>query len=417
MIWDDILVWPKNILTIEVSTATPMLIGWYTPDKIDPTGLRSSELKGLWRWWARAFIAGVLFDNNYITGRIGNDILLKPSFSEVSIISHALNYLGLGYSFGGKSSASKYILRIWPTDNLRVQKFMKKSNSRQRIKLLTLNRDIEYISENTRFKINVYVRHNLNEEIMSTAIKILIIALQLSGLGKGSRRALGSLDIVSINGELSISNVLRKLIIEVYEGISKLILENKELYDNLKRLKTKADHKIHHIPPLPVISKEFIHMDGMDIPITLISWFKTRNWIDIHNFFIRSNRCRKLTGRSICNDLLRKEHSAWILGLPRGRPRTGYSIKVKDVTRRASPIFVTYHSRFNKFGSNTVFISIFLSGDWPKVIEWRGRGKKKINVDANVLLNAYRALYIEFDEYIKKTIGLSLLRPQNRIWP
>lgn len=43
-------------ITIEVVNSTPLLVGWYDPNLVDPLGLRTTEIKGIWRWWARAII-------------------------------------------------------------------------------------------------------------------------------------------------------------------------------------------------------------------------------------------------------------------------------------------------------------------------------------------------------------------------
>ncbi|HEU97784.1 MAG TPA: CRISPR-associated protein Cmr1, partial [Fervidicoccus fontis] len=52
----------EEILRLKVTNFTPLLVGWYEPNIVDPIGLRPTELKGIWRWWARAFACGVLYD-------------------------------------------------------------------------------------------------------------------------------------------------------------------------------------------------------------------------------------------------------------------------------------------------------------------------------------------------------------------
>ncbi|WP_243675411.1 type III-B CRISPR module RAMP protein Cmr1 [Vulcanisaeta distributa] len=41
---------------LEVNLATPLLAGSADPNKVDEDyPIRPSEVKGLWRWWARAW--------------------------------------------------------------------------------------------------------------------------------------------------------------------------------------------------------------------------------------------------------------------------------------------------------------------------------------------------------------------------
>ncbi|MGC9115882.1 MAG: RAMP superfamily CRISPR-associated protein, partial [Fervidicoccaceae archaeon] len=94
----------EEILRLKVTNFTPLLVGWYEPNIVDPIGLRPTELKGIWRWWARAFACGVLYDGG--CNPLPSDL--------VKIVGKDL---GLGYAGGvnidGKSAMpSKYIIRV-----------------------------------------------------------------------------------------------------------------------------------------------------------------------------------------------------------------------------------------------------------------------------------------------------------------
>jgi hypothetical protein len=123
---------------------------------------------------------------------------------------------------------------------------------------------------------------------------------------------------------------------------------------------------------------------------------------DIHNFFVRSERCRKLYDNPKCYDWLRKNLEAWILGLPRTQrdPRTridtGYRIKIEDVDRRASPIIVSCHRGSNRFGDG-VFVTFILSADWPTEMKWTGLKRNR----ANKTIEA-----IEKDVYVKNEVNI-----------
>ena len=414
--------YPKHLFTLEVTLSTPLLIGWYKPEIADPLGLRTAEIKGIWRWWVRAFICGVLYDNGFITGIHTNDILLKPRREEVSIISKLVGKLGLGYSIGGESEASRFILRIRTENGIRISSYKKRSDKLYRIKLLTLNKSIEYIPENTRFYIEVWKRYekrdrniNLAEEL---ALKILIIALQLNGFGKGGRRGLGSLDIISykkvvipINNVISKS--LRDQLKEIYKGLTELIEEDKEIR---KISRTRSED--YQIPPMPCISKR-VYRDGKkELPITRIFTVSNVSFTQIHNFFLRSMRAKVTNPKNPhYMDLLRNNYNAWILGLPRSAGmKTGYLIPSEvNVERRASPLIVSYHKNNGVLGlrSGATF-SLFISGDWPCKLKWRGGGGStwQIDIDKSRLLKAYHDLYCVLDRYIVNINGRRL-----DIWP
>ena len=410
--------WPRRELVIKVKTATPLLVGYYTPEKVDPMGLRTTEIKGIWRWWARAFVAGVLFDNNLLKGSRSQGVLLKPSPSDVKLISMYLDKMGLGYSIGGRSSASRFIIRVKTNGFSNISYFSRRSNTRQRIKLLTLNRGLEYIRENIHFTIEVWKRMEKDRLAEDTALRILLAAIQLSGLGKGGRRGLGSLDIVSIDRSDLMEGSFKDLVKRIYSSIEELVKQEESLHTS------QLQDTTTRIPPLSLVSRRFIVIGKDSYALSHIHWVYRIRFDDMHNFFIRPNRCRVLTGRPVCNDRLRSNHSAWILGLPRGRglrgSSTGYIITSTSITRRASPIMFTYHTSANKYGAG-VFLSIFISGDWPRQLVWfSGSGSKRlIQINIDRLLSAYSDLYGELNQYLERVTGVKdiLYNRGSRIWP
>jgi len=417
---------------IIVRNSTPLLIGWYDPLKTDPQGLRATEIKGLWRWWSRAFIAGALYDKGLLLGRYSNDVLLEPTESEVECISClAGKVLGLGFTGKNEAEASRFILY---TEPLKEPVPKPCRDGLQRIQLLTIGKrgrgghakkgDVEcqYIERGHIFKIAVEKRYAKYRDGEELAIKILLAALQLSGLGKGSRRGLGSLDIENIsNFSLTVTN-LKELIKDIYEGCTNIVDTH---YDECCKRKTATGktETVNFPPPMPVMSKKSV--DNLKISQVIVAG--NASFEPIHNFFVRTERCKVLYKNPRCFDELRENLSAWVLGLPRiqrrrekGRGKeketwTGYET---TVSRRASPILVSYHSDWNMFGKGAL-ISIFISGDWPTELTWskpeprEGTPRpKRIKVDFNVLYKAYRAAIGELTKYLERlNFGYS------SIWP
>jgi CRISPR-associated protein Cmr1 len=394
-------------VSIDVETSTPASIGWYEPSKQDPVGLRASEVKGLWRWWSRVCIAGAMYDLGLLRGKPVEGNLIGPDKAEIKAVSYLVGkILGLGYAGEEGSEASRFTIHISASEaRLRKIKLKALANLLQRPRLLTIKQDIEGIDRGSRFTIVVRRRVSRYPDAEELALKILYLAIQLSGLGKGSRRGMGSLDVISISGITLSYSGLRELLDEVYSGCIKIVENYKSTC-----LKYLSPGQQLGIPPMPVLSKN--KYQG-NVNVAQVYIVENVRFEDIHNFFLRSQRCRVLYNKSDCQDDLRKNLAAWVLGLPREQRGTGYSIATRGVSRRASPILISYHSKRNSLGSGA-FVSVFLSGDWPKVLEWRGAGSssRKIVVDPQVLVNAYITAINELSKYLSSL--RTSLRP---VWP
>jgi len=436
--------------SIELETSTPASVGWYEPSKQDPIGIRASEIKGLWRWWSRTCIAGAMYDLGLLSGYSGGGILLKPRDAEVEAISCFVGkILGLGYVGEGGSEASRFVIHVDARSQpslIRLRDLERHPDpdfrSLQRPRLLTLRQkvDVEGIDWGHRFTLVVRRRASKYSDAEELALRILYMAVQLSGVGKGSRRGMGSLDIVGQGPGSAKFRDIRELIESVYSDCIKVVEKYKG--DCVKyEPKQRSD-----IPPLPALSKRK-YQDTINVARVYVA--EGVKFSAIHNFFLRSERCRVLHGNPKCMNDLRNDHAAWVLGLPRegrvklgkkvkrflsdhgseGLPReqlrTGYLIESPNVSRRASPIIISYHSEKNVFGPGA-FISVFLSGDWPETLRWCGirqqdRGserdvdrlkQEKVDVDFQRLVRDYRIAINELERYLN-AVGAQL----RAVWP
>ena len=406
---------------IDLQNTTPLLVGWYEPTIADKQGLRASEIKGLWHWWARAFVAGAMYDLGVLKGEGTKNILLKPTREETGVIACIVGrVLGLGYAGREGAEASRFTLS---TEYLGRGGLSSRSyeDGLQRIRLLALGgRRVYGYPPGYMFRVVVRRRLKKYDDAEIAALKILVTALQLSGIGKGSRRGLGSLDVKppEVVKERSFKDLVESTYTSCVEIVNKVISgQIRECSDVVRQLgKLGAIEKVARAtgapPPLPSISKRLLG----NLPAAQILIVRNTTFPIIHNFFVRSERCRVLVGSSICNDDLRNNLAAWVLGLPRGRVRegegTGYLIRSKDVSRRASPVFISFHGRFNVFDEG-VYISLLLSGDWPTRLEWFGGGRStNITIDVKSLHNAYNVAITELKEYLKK-VNATI----QQIWP
>ncbi|MEB3825695.1 MAG: hypothetical protein LRS47_03400 [Desulfurococcales archaeon] len=166
---------------------------------------------------------------------------------------------------------------------------------------------------------------NLPTSHVEHAVLSLIVLFHLGGLGKGSRRGLGSLDIRRWNNvdpsyidPSNISSTLRRLSVTASNIVSRY----------------PAGGSRGELPAIPAIAEDVFRLFRCKIenPVRAAVEFS----------------------RAVLRPQLSIRHGAWILGLPRRGYKAG-------VSRRASPIMFSAHRGVG-------FISAFYSSDWPNRI-------------------------------------------------
>ncbi|RLE85217.1 MAG: hypothetical protein DRJ67_09250 [Thermoprotei archaeon] len=399
--------------------ATPALIGYYKPDKIDEAWyLRPSSLKGVWRWFMRALVAGALYDLGYLHGCRGRSIVLKPTRSEVMAVSYIVGKVfGMGYADpeGKESEVSRIRMLVKPLKSPRVDKASNiLGESLQRLRLLSRSRKgiDPFCFCDGEFKVTLLVSKRQGAE--EVAIKALPLALTLSGLGKGARRALGSFDVLDIEMEhLSLPERLPKLLNELHESVKEEIEQRSNRLEKFG-LKRSAEAGRVDLPPMPLLSKAMPARHPAS-EIYLARGPRLR-WQQLHNFFLRSYRCQVLYGNSKAQDTLRRKLEAWVLGLPREQRKQNTGYRAKGVARRASPILVAYHTKEHIYGDGA-YITSFLSLDWPSQIEWRDSIRRQrtcqlIPVNQGRVVSALSDAIDELKRYLSRC-GARV----HRIWP
>jgi len=377
-----------SVVEIRLEQATPALVGYYRPDFVDQLFyLRPPSIKGIWRWTARALIAGVLYDRDLMVGRPANDFIRVPTREEAEAVSFIVGKeLGLGYAGEErKSAASAFRLMVSVDRRPRVVTIDNAEASRrglQRLVLLTLGKERKTIQgfEGGAFTVRLIRVGNLDREAQELAVRALVLALTIIGVGKGSRRGLGSFDIIGVQG-IHLERSFREFMEATYKLAERVVSRSTAI----QRLRRSP----RGLPPMPVISKSTVTVggagEGYGRPLsrraTAIYALSGVRWTDVHNLFLRGFRSRRGP------DPLTQAREAWILGLPRSQRGTGYKARAAD--RRASPILVAVHNRhiFSDVQQSTV-VTFLTSGDWPRSIEWRGAGSMTITVDEALVVRA-----------------------------
>ncbi|MEM0083858.1 MAG: type III-B CRISPR module RAMP protein Cmr1 [Candidatus Methanomethylicia archaeon] len=220
------------------------------------------------------------------------------------------------------------------------------------------------ISRGLKFRISLYgIRGREHDfEKVNFALSSLMLSLILGGIGSITKRAFGSLRILSFRfGDgLKVDQELRKIFQELQdkefteselkERLEKMCNITINYAKRLFNINTNKEEK-GYIPEVPSLS---------NIRIEVIEC-KSLNLAEIGNAFVKQTW--KVSSRVQGRDL-----HTWILGLPRFQKEmgTGYAVKRDksyDPLRRVSSIGVRFFKTRNK---DFIIIYGLPSKDWPK---------------------------------------------------
>jgi len=324
-------------LILYVTMVTPTHIGSYESHILDELWfLKPSSIKGIVKWWARAIIGGILLDMGMLN---------------IEIIERFLYQIGLGSKLG----PSRVIIRTFTLKQPDINS--KDINVYHRLELLSIGR-----RENKEAKVREYMIDGEFEIILindnSLVDRITMLSLMLSGIGKGSRKVLGSIDITRVVNFKITEQTLGDFIEKTYDEIKEFIQSN---------LKPKITKTKLELPPFPTLNKRTAQ----------IGIIRNCDPVKLHNFVLKSRR--KISAED-----------SWILGLPRGR-ETGFI--TNDNIRRASSVIFTYHNRLPFKGMEKIgIITIFQSNDFPDKIIHKGQKHKEheIKIDNQAIKGAVK---------------------------
>ncbi|NPA69414.1 MAG: type III-B CRISPR module RAMP protein Cmr1 [Crenarchaeota archaeon] len=509
----------KKILEITLKNETPLFLGSYDAQFHPEDAFRAQSLKGLWRWWTRAYIAGALFEKN----RLDFDILGKL-VSNILGGTENCSKLRIACSYEIRSeerpvrrvSIENREIRILANNEEINDDYIRYNGiEAQRVRLLARGREISYIvADNLSVTVELWEYRELGVNELNLCVGSLLSALILDGLGKMSRRGYGTFRIDSVKQFKNIDIIDKIFIVNNQIDICKLVketLDRAHRYIEEKGIREKRERGGAKLPKIDLVTGKFLENR---IPIFSIYEVKGINWrsnellLALHNFFARPFRSSK---GDVCQDHgiavtwcddIRREKVAWFLGLPRHqksrnvilkanetliinkpetidvmisfeegstkdvtiisvygnyrrhinisnrsiiirRPITRVEIRAKhgvrrlrlqiktrsniilrdydnitgylsESTRRASPIHLSAHR-------DRVYISIFLSEDWPSKVEWFGthyddKHMPKLytichdvfSIDFNRIIKAYNTVLQELKQYIQNRRDLSI---------
>ena len=352
----------EQVLSLRVESSTPLSIGGYDTlvqrrvnGRYIVEDLRPQSLRGVFRWWTRALLAGGLYSLG-LNGR-----LLMDAVSDLS-----------AKIWGGVEGAS-WLRVIVPEYVYRRANLDRLARTHTRLRLLSLGRQDRFFGD-----MFVYASGSVSLEKARwsplDSNQLLLAALSmgvsfvLGCFGKGSRRGLGCFDIDSV--ESFIPEVHRRLKeASLRDGAARLVGYAYSVARSIGRATYGTGGSRSGLPSIPAVSPGVFRLfecpsnrppDAMSI---VFSRCVTRLY----------NRQARLWARK----------NAWILGLPRSQRGSGYFPADREVERRGSPVMFSAHRGVS-------LMSVFYSMDWPSSIEWSsGRGRSlSIRVDEERVKNA-----------------------------
>ncbi|AGT34803.1 hypothetical protein N186_02045 [Thermofilum adornatum] len=388
-------------------------IGGYTSRPYDPeTGTleppRPTEIKALWRWWARSLLSGAYGgtkDYKFLDKEIGEFLGRTEETPQTSLFHlsvTATNYSDLKQQF---STYYNYLKRKYLNNERDLQNLIKVFFTRKhnitRLFLVSLGAQREQkISEvavidkynNLHITIDLLLtfpftqqRYPLN--MLRFALWSFFVSLILGSVGYGSRRGLGSIivqeikenpDLLKYYPELGTDLAKLKEIIATLNNGDREKIEKKldelvnQAYEVAKGFKENFKEDLSHIvnttsfPEVPSVipNGDFFKMEvylcsDPSIALQCISKSTLKNeWLNT-----LKNELLNVDEASETQPIYRSQLHTWILGLPRSSKGKGYYLdrSKRDPGRRVSAIQFKLWQNKNK---TFVIVYGFLSKDW-----------------------------------------------------
>lgn len=389
------------IAEIKLTNITPIRVGGYNAKPFSNTlGLieepRTQSIKGLWRWWARAILAGVILHKK------GS---LPKNISEIN--KEVSKLLG-----STEASSELFIQTILEFNNISYMSSHELKNI-PRIKLVTmrLKDEEERYYKTLNLRVAVGTRKSIKEYSVDTlmfALSSLIISLIFSGIGSITTRGFGKLKITTIesknpNLNIEIDN-LKKILKELYQQdnenditkkLNDLILLSLEYGSGyISSERRVAGIKISKIPPYSTLlldcDPEIFRLET--ICISKRDLKQILECLGKSVLKVEWKRKRHMPPRSTGKTL-----HTWVLGLPRYqelpyeengkyvKKLTGYVLDNKKEKRRQSPISFTILEcsgglALIMYGFLTSELSEILKGDNTLVLKHTGVNFTKSNL-------------------------------------
>lgn len=352
---------------IDLESVTPVRIGGYNAQPYSSQlnileSIRTQSIKGVWRWWARALISGVLIG----LGKSPPDGISK------------LSRLFLDPLLGLTNSASKIaILLTLHNDRISHQLgFRDLYSFIPRIKLIGMGKSEEekrnevYLS-NLKFSIELIKRCEVSHAEEKFAYSSLVLAFLLGGLGSIVNRGFGRFKVTiskhqedqrelnwlySSKNPTEVTERLRS-IIKKFAGYAQEYVEG----ECLQKLNELEPWREGILPPYPSIIAQGPAQSLFRCEAILI----TNNWKNALQCIGEATLKAKWKANPMESGMC---YHTWILGLPRSQMGKGYKFEDKNVRRQSAIGFSVIKLGSRSCGGlYSIVMYGFLTNDWKEV--------------------------------------------------
>lgn len=369
---------------IDLTNLTHTRIGGYnarpSSKELDLTeGLRTSEVKGIWRWWLRATLAGALWD----LGKEPSETTIRKMTNEILGSTAAATKFTLASSH--VYSGAKEVDDLTKIPRMRLILMKRQEESQDEFNIRSIEEKSLCPPGSLKIALSLYERTSkpLDRTTKRIALGTFLLALLLHGIGAITRRGFGhfQLEVKQCADELKdYSNStqainearsekemqvgLRSLLSSVLEDAKQSLLQ--------ESVPSELTPRSSRLPPFPSLSS-----DPQIFRLRVVD-------VKAHDETFLLKKLGEVAMKASWKDSLKGKKKiplqggvldSWILGLPRGVRGTGYA---SQVGRRSSAIILAPMKKLQQ--SFLVAIYGFLSFDWPiGRLEWmrktRGRSE------------------------------------------
>ena len=254
-----------KLIELELESETPIFLGSYDTQFHAEDAFRTQSLKGLWRWWLRAYIAGAMYRLGFLhSGRSTRYVAELDKGSRDFLLQCTQQILGgLGESSHFRIVISEINIPYRPNQEpcCPTTPATPDHCKPQRVKLLTLgNRTIAY-TDKLSVKLSIELTRELSYDEIFVSLSSLLTGLSLDGLGKISRRGFGTFKI-KVHDDTGMFNfILNKDKTINLDKLPELIRQALSKCEDVirERLRGKLEErKTVEPPPMPAICDTFI---------------------------------------------------------------------------------------------------------------------------------------------------------------
>ena len=386
-------------VTLDLRPETPFVHLYPDPD----WPLRPSEVKGLWRWWARALVAGALFEQGLLHGTGGRDALKTPTRGETDCISRIVGLdMGLGYADKRERESQASCFRIrFEEVNFAPPRDVSQSLAHRFQLLKQLVRDDGYCryrdysphyidGGSATLVIDEHIPCSLDNKAVEAALGALALALRLSCFGWGGRRGLGCFSVKAYGRYSSLfTEEPKTLIRRVVAAVSGVV---NRAVSRCRGLRRAAEPPKCALPPTPAVSimrrYDACAKDSAVITPYMLVTVKGVRPEDLHNFFAQSQNRAGATAYDVRDAAVQTLKSMMIFA---------------EGAKRPPPMMLA-------FSGKTAYLSVFTSADWPRELERKQWPRIVVIAEMDILTATALALR-EFIGYVKKLGGTV------EVWP